>query len=59
MTHHHFPRRLIALSLVSLSLAILATSCAAEDDFGTVANPQQSATPTPKPSDLTGGIVDD
>ncbi|MNX86386.1 hypothetical protein D3C86_1182670 [compost metagenome] len=58
MTRHHF-QRLVALSFVSLSLAILATSCAAEDDFGTVSTPQQSATPTPKPSDLTGGIVDD
>lgn len=53
------PRPIPALLFVSLAMALFATSCASEDDLGTVANPQQSATPTPQPSELKGGIVDD
>lgn len=52
-------RRMLSVLLAGLALALFATSCAPEDDLGTVANPQQSATPTAQPTELTGGIVDD
>ncbi|MNL67144.1 hypothetical protein D3C87_1917040 [compost metagenome] len=52
-------RRVASMLLAGLAIALLATSCSPADDLGTVATPQQSASPSPTPSDLSGGIVED